>query len=73
MKAEGDPAAALPALLCLDVTMISLLLGLAPTGHLVGYTTDVVEQKRLQGLHSQVCPDNRANNTHISPRTSKLW
>jgi hypothetical protein len=42
LQAAEDPAATLPALLCSDVTMISLLLGLAPTGHLVGYTTDAV-------------------------------
>ncbi|EPE32151.1 hypothetical protein GLAREA_07284 [Glarea lozoyensis ATCC 20868] len=42
LKVAEDPAAALPALLCSDVTMISLLLGLAPAGHLVGYTTDAL-------------------------------
>jgi hypothetical protein len=42
LKAAEDPVATLPALLCSDVTMMSLLLGLAPTGHLVGYTADAV-------------------------------
>jgi hypothetical protein len=42
LKASEDPVATLPALLSSDVTMMSLLLGLAPTGHLVGYTTDGV-------------------------------
>lgn len=42
LQAAEDAVATLPALLCSDVTMISMLLGLAPTGHLVGYTTDAV-------------------------------
>lgn len=42
LQAAEDPVAALPALLCSDVTMISLLLGLTPIGHLVGYTTEAV-------------------------------
>ncbi|KFZ01862.1 hypothetical protein V501_09758 [Pseudogymnoascus sp. VKM F-4519 (FW-2642)] len=53
LQAAEDPVAALPALLCSDVTMISLLLGLAPTGHLVGYTTDAVGTEAATRL---ACP-----------------
>ncbi|KAJ6003538.1 hypothetical protein N7522_006230 [Penicillium canescens] len=38
LRAAEDITAALPALLCSDVTTISLILGLAPTAHLFPYT-----------------------------------
>jgi hypothetical protein len=67
LKAAEEPVAALPALLCSDVTMISLLLGLAPTGHLIGYTTDAVGTEAATRLPFPGVPENKASTTYVSP------
>ncbi|PQE12840.1 MYND finger family protein [Rutstroemia sp. NJR-2017a BBW] len=40
LRASGKTSDTLSALLCSDVTTMSFLCGLAPTGHLIGYATE---------------------------------
>lgn len=40
LLASKDPSQSLRTMLCSDVSTVSLLLGLAPTGHLLGFSTD---------------------------------
>lgn len=47
LQASEESASALTAMLCSDVTTMSLMLGVTPIGHLLGFTTDFVGRETL--------------------------
>lgn len=53
LQASEETTSTLTSMLCSDVTTMSLMIGVTPIGHLLGYTTDFVGTETLLQMMSQ--------------------